>query len=321
VAEATVSEAPVTVAVVSHDTRELLLRCLASLADDVREGRVRVIIVDTASSDGSAAAARAAAPWAEIVQPGVNLGFGAAVNRAAAMSSSAWLAAANADVELRPGALSALLAAGVDPRVGAVAPRLELDAGGVQHSVGPLPGVGVALTFALGMHRVLPRLGDRLCLPEAWEPDRPRDVPWAVGAFLMLRRRAFDDVGGFDEREWMYGEDLDLCWRLGTAGYRVRYVPGAVAGHAEAAATSTAFGDERRRRRRFMAATYRVIARRRGATWSRATAAINAAGAAGRLVWLAPLALVDPARRTTARDMLDWLIAHLRGVIDGHGQR
>ncbi len=79
----------------------------------------------------------------------------------------------------------------------------------------------------------------------------------------MVRRSAFEAIGGFDEREWMYGEDLDLCWRLADAGYRVRYVPQARVAHVEAAATAAAFGDERRRRRRFMAATYRVIARRR----------------------------------------------------------
>jgi N-acetylglucosaminyl-diphospho-decaprenol L-rhamnosyltransferase len=316
-----VSEPPVTVAVVSHNTRALLVRCLDSVSGDVAAGRARVVVVDNRSADGSEQAARAAAPWAEVVQAGENLGFGAAVNLAARGSRSPWLVAANADVELRAGALEALLAAGEDPRVGAIAPRLELPGGGVQHSVGPLPGVALALTFALGLHRVSRRLGDRLCLEGAWDPGRPRDVPWAVGACLVLRRSAFDAVGGFDESEWMYGEDLDLCWRLGDAGYRTRYVPGAVVGHVAAAATSIAFGDERRRRRRFMAATYRVIARRRGRARSRGTAAVNALGAAGRLVWLVPVSLVDRSRRAGARDTADWLIAHLQGVVRGQRQR
>jgi GT2 family glycosyltransferase len=256
-----------------------------------------------------------------VIEAGSNLGFGAAVNRAAAETDSPWLAAANADIEVGPGALAALIAAGADPRVGAVAPRLQLDGGAVQHSVGPLPGVGIALAFAFGLHRLIPALGDRLCLDGAWDPERPRDVPWAVGALLLLRRGAFGDVGGFDESEWMYGEDLDLCWRLGAAGYRVRYVPEAVAGHVSAAATGAAFGDERRRRRRYMAATYRVIARRRGPGTARATAAINALGALARLAWMVPLAVVDRARRAAARDTLHWLGVHLRGVSGGDGQR
>ncbi len=158
------SEPPVTVVVVSHDTRALLLACLRSLAPDAAAGRAEVVVVDTASADGSAPAAHAAAPWAQVIACEENLGFGAAVNRAAREGRSPWLVAANADVELHPGALEALFAAGADPRVGAVAPQLVRDGGEVQHSVGPLPGVGVALAFALGLHRASRRIGDRLCL-------------------------------------------------------------------------------------------------------------------------------------------------------------
>lgn len=319
------SAPPVTVAVVSYDTRDLLLRCLGSLAADARAGRAGVVVVDNGSADGSAAAAREAAPWAEVVELRENVGFGAAVNLVAARSDSAWVAGANADVEVRAGSLAALLAAGGDARVGALAPRLELPGGEVQDSVGPLPGVLVALAFGLGLHRVSRRLGERLCLPGCWDPARARDVPWAIGAFLLLRRSAFDGVGGFDERQWMYGEDLDLCWRLRDAGYLTRYVPGATVGHVAAAATGAAFGDERRRRRRYMAATYQVIAGRRGPARARATATINALGAAARLAWLVPLALVDRSRRATARDTADWLIAHLQGLhrvrSDGHRER
>jgi GT2 family glycosyltransferase len=313
------------VAVVSHATRDLLLRCLGSLAADALSGRARVVVVDNGSSDGSAAAAREAAPWAEVVELRENVGFGAAVNLVAARSDSAWVAAANADVELRAGSLAALLAAAGDARVGALAPRLELPGGEAQDSVGPLPGVVVALAFGLGLHRVSRRLGQWLCLPGCWDPTRARDVPWAIGAFLLLRRSAFDAVGGFDERQWMYGEDLDLCWRLRDAGYLTRYVPGATVEHVAAAATGAAFGDERRRRRRYMAATYEVIADRRGPAHARATAAINALGAAARLAWLVPIALVDRSRRATARDTAHWLIAHLEGLHpvrrDGHRER
>jgi N-acetylglucosaminyl-diphospho-decaprenol L-rhamnosyltransferase len=315
----------VTVAVVSFNTRERLVRCLHSLADDALGGRARVVVVDNASGDGSAAAAREAAPWAQVIALEDNIGFGPAVNLVARRSESEWLAAANADVELRPAALATLLAAGGDPDVGALAPRLLLPGGDVQHSVGPLPTIALALGFALGLPRLSRSLGDRLCLEGHWNPDRPRDVPWAIAAFLLVRRRAFDAVGGFDERQWMYAEDLDLGWRLRDAGYRTRYVPQAIVRHVAAAATAAAFGGERRRRRRYMAASYLVIGRRRGPTAARATAAINALGAAGRLAWLVPLALVDRSRRSTARDTADWLIVHLRGMRpapdDGHDER
>jgi N-acetylglucosaminyl-diphospho-decaprenol L-rhamnosyltransferase len=313
-----VSGPPVTVAVVSYNTRERLLRCLASLADDVSDGRARVVVVDNASLDGSAAAARAAAPWARVVALADNIGFGAAVNLVAAQSDGEWLAVANADTEMRAGSLARLMAAGADPGVAALAPRLVLPGGGVQHSVGPLPTVALALAFAVGLPRLSRRFGDRLCLDGYWDSGRERDVPWAIAAFLLLRRSAFDAVGGFDDRQWMYAEDLDLGWRLRDAAYRTRYVPGATIGHVAAAATQAAFGDERRRRRRYMAATYRVIARRNGPARARVTAVVNALGAAGRLAWLVPLGLLDRSRRAQARDTADWLIVHLRGASAGY---
>ncbi|MEO9119880.1 MAG: glycosyltransferase family 2 protein, partial [Solirubrobacteraceae bacterium] len=204
-----------TVAVVSFQTRKLLLDCLAALRADVDAGRIRVCVVDNRSTDGSAAAAREHAPWAEVITPERNLGFGAAVNLVAARSASPWLLAANADIAPHPGALAQLLAAGTaDPRAGAVAPRLILPDGATQHSVGPFPSVALAVTFALGAHRLSPRLADRLCLDDHWDPRRARTVPWALAACLLLRRAAFDAIGGFDARQWMYAEDLDFGWRL-----------------------------------------------------------------------------------------------------------
>lgn len=306
------SPAPVTVAVVSWNTRELLLACLEALAPDVETGRAEVYVVDNASQDGSGAAARRHAPWAQVLPAPGNLGFGAAVNLVAARTESEWLAAANADVAVTPGALERLLAAGSDPRVGAVAPRLELPGGETQHSVGPLPTLPLALTFALGAHHLNPGLGDRLCLETRWNPERPRFVPWAVGAFLLLRRSAFDAAGGFDERQWMYAEDLDLGWRLGEAGWLTRYEPGAVVKHAGAAATTQAFGPERSVR--FMLATYEVIARRRGTIRARLTAAVNLLGTLLRVAWMAPLALARPGRRSQLRATWAWVEAHRQGL-------
>src|SRR5581483_2913353 len=129
-----------------------------------------------------------------------------------------------------------------DRGIGAVAPRLIRPDGRTQHSVWPLPTLALAIAFTLGLARVLPGTGERLCLEGYWNPDRAREVPWAIGAFLLLRRAAFDAVGGFDERQWMYAEDLDLGWRLHDAGWSTRYEPAARVLHADGAATAVAFG-------------------------------------------------------------------------------
>jgi GT2 family glycosyltransferase len=302
----------VTVAVVSFNTRALLIRCLCSLEPDERAGRIRVVVVDNASSDGSAAAAREAAPWAEVLEPGENLGFGAAVNLVARRGRSEWLAIANADVAPDAGALETLLTHARNPLIGALAPRLTLPDGRTQHSVGPLPTLALAVTFGLGLHRVVPGLGERLCLEGYWDPDRPRPVPWAVGAFLLIRRTAYDRIGGFDERQWMYAEDVELGWRLRDAGWATVYVPAARVRHADGAATAAAFGEHRRER--FMRATYAMILRRRGLVLTWATAAANVLGAAVRVAWMTPLALISPARRAQQRDTLRWVAAHGQGL-------
>ncbi len=302
----------VAVAVISWNTRELLLRCLRSLAMEVDAGRAEVWVVDNGSADGSAEAVREQAPWAHLVQTGANLGFGAAVNLVARRSASPWLACANADVALEPGALEALLRSGESPRVGCVAPRLLLEDGSTQHSVYPLPTVPFTLTFNLGLHRVIPRLGNRLCLEGYWSSDRPRAVPWAIGAFLLLRRRAFELVGGFDERQWMYAEDLDLGWRLHDGGWITRYEPDARVRHAAGASTEIAFGSERAGR--FMRETYAVLRRRRGPARTRLTAALNVMGAAARLSWMAPLALASGRWRSHRRESRMWLAVHWRGL-------
>jgi N-acetylglucosaminyl-diphospho-decaprenol L-rhamnosyltransferase len=279
----------------------------------VNGGRAEVIVVDNGSTDGSADAARASAPWATVIEPGRNLGFGAAVNLVAKQAGGDWIAAANADVALEPGALSALLASGADARVGTVAPRLILPSGDTQYSVGPFPTVPLALLFNLGLHHLSSRLADRLCLEGHWNPERPREVPWAIGAFLLLRRRAFESVGGFDEQQWMYAEDLDLCWRLARAGWVTRYEPGALALHAAGASTAVAFGPDRVET--FMRATYRVLLRRRGRVRTWTTAAINVLGAAARLAWMTPLASFSPRWRERRYTMKRWLVAHAQGLL------
>ncbi len=87
-------------------------------------------------------------------------------------------------------------------------------------------------------------------------------MPWAHGAFMLFRRSAFDAVGGFDERQWMYAEDIDIAWRLAEAGLGIGYEPAARVRHAGSAAAVQAFGDERSARH--IRAVYAWMARRRG---------------------------------------------------------
>ena len=265
----------VAVAVVSWNTRDLLRHCLRSLVD---QSPAEVWVVDNASQDGSAEMVAQEFPSVRLVASERNLGFGPAVNLVASQTTAPWIAPANADVELRPGALRALLDAGErHPRAGILAPRLELPSGETQHSVYAFPTIPFTARFNLGFHR---RVGDRLCLEGFWDPTRERDVDWAIGAFLLVRRAAWDAAGGFDQGQWMYAEDLDLGWRAARAGWSTRYVPSARVLHHASAATTQAWGDERTLR--WLRSTYAWMLRRRGLIRTRITAAINVAGAYAR---------------------------------------
>ncbi|MEA2296682.1 MAG: N-acetylglucosaminyl-diphospho-decaprenol L-rhamnosyltransferase [Solirubrobacteraceae bacterium] len=284
----------VVAAVVSYNTRDLLARCLAAL------GGVETWVVDNGSSDGSA---DVVAPPARLLTPGANLGFGRAVNLVAERAGDwDWLAVANADTAPEPGAIDALLAAADrDPGAGALAPRLVLRDGSTQHSVHPFWSPRFALEFNRGRQRRDAGWGDEQCLEGHWDPDRERRVPWALGAFLLVRRAAWDAAGGFDDAQWLYAEDVDLGWRLRAAGWATRYVPSARVQHAESASVGAVWGDARTER--WMAASYDQLRRREGGHRARVVAAVNVAGAVarGQREWARLHARGLSARATRAR--------------------
>ncbi len=214
--------------VVSHDSAAHLGRCLGSLAGRVGGG-LEVVVVDNASTDGSAELARRQLPSARVLAQGSNLGFGAAVNLAAASSGGDDLLLLNPDAWLVDDCLDRLAAAlAADSGLGAVAPRLEDPDGRPQPVWSP----------------------DRSLLGEALEAlrrgcvARPRcDRPlerllrlalgpgWLTAACLLLRRAAFDAVGGFDPGYFLYFEDVDLGLRLRRHGFAEAVVEGARAVH------------------------------------------------------------------------------------------
>lgn len=308
------TRASVVVAIVSWNTRDLLARCLESFAPEVHRGRVELWVVDNASSDGSPELVRERFGWVRLVASQENLGFGRAVNLVAERTSSEWIVPANADIALRPGALDALLVAGErDPGAGAIAPRLVLSDGTVQHSVFAFPTVPFAFLLAIGAYHLSTSLGDRLAIPGCWDKERARRVPWAVAAFLLVRRSAWDAVGGFDDRQWMYAEDLDLGWRLREAGWATRYEPRAVIDHDAGSATVQLFGADPAPK--WQRSTYGFIARRRGVSRAWMVASLNLAGAMLRWVYAAARATTAPEPYAARRRLhAQWALVQLRAL-------
>jgi N-acetylglucosaminyl-diphospho-decaprenol L-rhamnosyltransferase len=303
----------VTIAIVSWNTRDLLARCLDSLRPEFERGRVDVWVVDNASSDGSPDLVRDHYEWVHLIASDENLGFGKAINLVARQTSSEWIATANADIALRPGALDAMLEAGArDPGAGVIAPRLILTNGDTQHSVFAFPTITFSFLLAIAAFRFSRTIGDRRAFPNYWDSERARRVPWAIAAFLLVRRTAWDEVGGFDERQWMYAEDLDIGWRLHEAGWATRYEPRAVVDHESSASTSQLFGPELAPH--WQRATYGCIARRRGSSYARAVALLNLTGA----LWRWARTALDAARHPERAGLRDahwrWVLVHANAI-------
>ncbi|MFI4947135.1 MAG: glycosyltransferase family 2 protein [Burkholderiales bacterium] len=222
-------EPRVAVVVVSYETRETLLEGLAALAS---EPDASVVVVDNASSDGSAAAVRARFPSVRLIANPENVGFARACNQGARDSRAPFLLFLNPDATLAPGSLTTLAALlQARPRVGAVGPRTRSANGDIQVSTGP----DLSLLSEIRQRRLVRgvALRDAAVLVEAEGLHAvEREADWVSGACLLIRREVFDAVSGFDERFFLYEEDADLCRRVREAGFNVLYSPAAEACHA-----------------------------------------------------------------------------------------
>lgn len=263
----------VDVGIVTWNTKDLTVEAIARLLavaaqDDVE---VRILVRDNASSDGTAAAIRSAAPVADVDEGDVNLGFAAGVNTLLRRSDAPWFLMLNSDAWPEAGAIRALLdCAQRRPRAAAVAPVLRRPDGTPEQSTYPIPSLPVAVRSAVSPGRYL------LDSPEE------RQVGWAVGAALLLRRDAIDALGLFDESLFMYAEDLDWCWRAGTAGWSTWLNPAAVFCHIGNASGEQRYGD--RRSAAWINNTIRVFGQRHARPKTLAWQLANAGGAwaAGR---------------------------------------
>jgi N-acetylglucosaminyl-diphospho-decaprenol L-rhamnosyltransferase len=295
------------IAIVSWNTRPYLRQCLDSLRPVIEVAGHEAWVVDNGSSDGSPEMVERSYRWVRLIRAPSNLGFGGAVNEAASRSSAEWLVAANADIELCPGALQALMAVGTaTPRAGAIAPRLLLPDCSIQQSAFSFPSLTATILSNAGIHRLRRQWARRIQLESRWDPTVQQEVDYAMGAFLLIRRSAFDAVGGFDAGQWMFAEDMDLCWRLREAGWSTVFTPAATVLHVGGASTETAFGRDDTNALK-LAALYAWLGRNRGRTTMTAFAAINFAGAIARYVSASLLRMLAPRRgKARAIDARTW---------------
>ena len=289
------------VIVVSYNTRELTLQAVASARKATAGLDARVIVADNGSADGTVPAVRDADPDVAVLVNLDNPGYGAAVNRAAAAHPATHICAMNADVVLEPESLVTLRRyLDANRACGLVGPALAYPDGAPQASAKRFPTLGLALTEIFGVHTLAPRnRWVRRFYYEDRDLTRDARVDTVSGAAMLLRAEAFEAVGRFDERFWMYFEETDLCRRLHDRGHAVAFCPAARAIHQHGAST--------RQTSVRQVEYYLSYVRYFGKHHRRASAAIlRAAVAAGALARMAALVVkyppVDRRRAASLRE-------------------
>jgi len=226
----------VSAVVVNHEAGDALLECVASLR---AEGVADVIVVDNASSDGSAENLASADDKVRLVQTGTNRGYGAAANRGVDVSALDLVLVSNSDVSVHSGALSALIEVlDADPTLAIVGPRILEPDGTRYPSARRFPSLLDAAGHAVLGDLVPTNRFTRRYRLGYLDVNDVTDVDWVSGACFLARRRALDELHGFDESYFMYAEDTDLCWRARRAGWGVVFVPGAAVTHLQGVSTA-----------------------------------------------------------------------------------
>jgi N-acetylglucosaminyl-diphospho-decaprenol L-rhamnosyltransferase len=254
-----------TVVTVTYSPGPHLDRFLATLSL-ATERAVTVIMADNGSTDGAPEEAVKRYPNVRLLRTGGNLGYGTAVNRAVAevTPSSEFVVVANPDVQWGPRSIDMLLEAAERwPSAGSLGPLIRDPDGSVYPSARHLPSL-----IRGGMHAVVGPFWKTNPWTAEYRQERTepseRPVGWLSGSCLLLRRSAFDQVSGFDERYFMYMEDVDLGDRLGKAGWQNIYVPSAEILHDKGHATGR---DPARNLAAHHRSTYTFLADRHSTGW------------------------------------------------------
>lgn len=228
------AQADCAVVIVTHNNGrdiDALLRSLPAAGSGLR---LQVVVVDTHSSDDTVWRA-VMAPGVECVEVGENVGYGAAINIGRAhVDPGVPVLVLNADLWMLPGSITQMLAAANDPSVGVVAPKLLDGDDRPSACLRREPTLARALGDALFGHRWPRRpgwFGEIVRDPAQYE--RRHDIDWAVGAAYLITAACDASVGPWEERFFLYSEEVDYCARTRDAGYRVEYVPAACVVHTE----------------------------------------------------------------------------------------
>lgn len=218
----------ISIIIVNFNTCRLTMDCLESVLQSETDYTYELILIDNASRDDSVARIKAAFPQVTLVANEENAGFSRANNQGMKLASGRYVLLLNSDTLIRKDTLQTMTAyMEAHPEAGAAGCKVVLPSGGLDKACKRgFPTPSASFYYAFGFSRLFPDNprfnGYQLGYLDA---DKEHEIDCLVGAFMLVRRETIDRVGGLDEAFFMYGEDLDWCYRIKQAGWGIRYYP------------------------------------------------------------------------------------------------
>jgi GT2 family glycosyltransferase len=298
--------------VVSWNTRDLVLDCLASI-ERVRgecgtEMVIETLVVDNGSDDGTVPAVRDAFAAVRLVELGANLGFSAACNAAMSVAGGRFFLLLNSDAQLCTGIFETCIGfLDANPTVALVGPQLLNPDGSKQNSIHNFP----TLATELVPKSVFQFLFRKRFPSYRWMGSEPVDVEALVGAAMFVRREVVDVVGALCEDFFFFFEETDWCWRMRAAGWRVALLPDAHVIHLSGASSKKK--NASLTRIEYHRSLYLFYRKHRGMGWMATVLVLRTLKALFYVITQAPLALTDAGRLGRWRSHRDVLLWHLRG--------
>jgi GT2 family glycosyltransferase len=223
----------VSIIVVNWNGRDLLAHCLQCVESTVKQTAYEIIVVDNASSDGSQTMVKQDFPQVKLIENTDNVGFARANNQGMAISQGRYVLLLNSDAFVKEGTIDGMVAfMDAHPEAGMAGCKLLYEDGTVQPSVSCFPTLETEFYTAVGLEKLFPNspiFGKYLM--RYWDHNDVREVDVILGAFMLARREAIDQVGMMDDSFFMYSEEVDWCYRFKHAGWKIYSTPEAEAVH------------------------------------------------------------------------------------------
>ncbi len=215
------------VIIVNWNTKDLLRQCIQSIKANTQKISYEIIAVDNFSSDRSAEMVEANFPDVHLIINRENKGFGRANNQGLAKAGGKYILFLNSDVAVNKNCLDQMFDfMEKNPDIGASSCKLTFPDGRLQHSCREFPTFRVFFLMLLGLRYFFPNMKIfRKYLMLDWDHSDLKEVDQIMGSFMFIRREALEQIGSFDERYWMYFEEVDLCLRMAKAGWKIVHYP------------------------------------------------------------------------------------------------